>query len=145
MNQTQKDFAQVLSEFSIPNALLPDEEAAIVYRNMRRAFSEMPGDEQTPLWETMISSTGLYEDKGDRFLQSFLSSNSEEILFIIQDWYRMTGFKIQSSKLLYDALKSTYRFVWYSTNSLYSYVLCQNDHNFVIYSSNKDNLTSKIE
>ena len=91
------------------------------------------------LWERLLN-TESYVDADGWKIMGTLIGNKKCILFLDEERFCL---KISNGILLQKILEETYNFVFYITDQRLSYLLCHNDHDFVIACGDARNWIAK--
>ena len=83
-----------------------------------------------PLWERLVDSIGDYDPEGWRVIGDYVGDR-EAMLFFDED-NEPTVFRIRSGDLLISLLSEAPLFVFYIANQSGEYLLCHNDHDYLI-------------
>ena len=103
-------------------------------RDMRKTFCDQhkAGD---PLWEAVSNPESYHHAAGDEFADAFFRHREEKVYILIDDWDGLSGLFVENASGLYTSIKAMYSFRWYVSDIALTYLICKNDHDFVIYST----------
>lgn len=94
-----------------------------------RIFSRY-GGRSDPLWERVGDRASVQDSRGWEWIHEFVGARSCILLFDLSDEVEM--FQVPSGSALHELLANTFGFVFYVTDTEASYLICFNDHDFLI-------------
>lgn len=111
--------------------LLRQQEADVVLKQLKRTFIE-----GTPsnLWHSFLKPSLPVDAVGDEAIQDFINMifNSEDLIYLIleeDDYYIL---ELEPKRVFEFLLECRY-IVYYITDTSFTKLLCENDHNHVMY------------
>ena len=133
MDNIQTDVFKILTEVagSASWRCLSSFEVNALMNAIRTKYCEP--DSESSLWESIRESESYYREEGRAFAARTLDQLDRTVFLLIDDWHSMTGFEITSGKILKRVFDDMYDFRWYLTDSKGSFLLCRNDHEFIIH------------
>ena len=105
-------------------------EAAARDQLRARVFSRY-GANSNRLWETASDRASVQNSEGWQWVREFVGSRSCVLFFDLSDETEM--FCVPSGAALHELLAETCGFVFYVTDPEASYLICFNDHDFLVY------------
>lgn len=126
----KKEILSALFEFDILNKVLSTQHYQALYQAVLDKFAL--GVDKFPLWENLNDSESLKEKDGWLLISDFVGN--EEVVLFLDNRTEKFAITLNGSKDLNKLLSNTFHFVFYITNINVDYLLCFNEHDFIIAS-----------
>lgn len=126
----KQEILSALAEFNIENSVLSARGYQALYQTVLDKFAL--GVDKFPLWENLNDSESLQEKDGWLLIADFVGN--EEVMLFLDRRSEKFAITLNGSKDLNKLLNNTFHFVFYITNINVDYLLCFNEHDFIIAS-----------
>lgn len=126
----KKEILSALFEFDILNKVLSTQHYQALYQAVLDKFALSV--DKFPLWENLNDSESLKEKDGWLLISDFVGN--EEVVLFLDNRTEKFAITLNGSKDLNKLLSNTFHFVFYITNINVDYLLCFNEHDFIIAS-----------
>ena len=131
MDNVQSDLMNLLGSQEFIAEVLSRAEAENLAGAIRKRFGNEKA-KSDPIWETLKQSKSYQGETGTNYVKQLLTNISDDLILLIDDWHGYSALKIATGIQLLWLLEQSYNFVWYVTDLKMTFLLCRNDHNFVI-------------
>lgn len=116
-------------ELNCKGILLTDIEVAQVRESIEKLYAVKKGS-FLPLWERLIQEQSIHDPNGWKVIENY-HCDGEVIMFFDQPCER-TMFRFNSIEDVVMVLNESPGFVFYLTDDNFSFLICQNDHDYLI-------------
>ena len=107
---------------------LSKQEQSTIREEVERSFSYKIS--RDPLWERLSDDASIFDVNGWLLIKDYPYQGRVILFFDKEDEPSM--YSIQNCKEAIDLIGECHGFVFYLTNSTVDFILCQNDHDFLI-------------
>lgn len=106
------------------------DEVSRIYSEMWNRFTLVKGA-SSPLWENVVGHVSVQDGESWRWIADYVGDGSL-IMFIDDFFEKVTGVSFESGGKVVQVLEECIPFVFYLTNESLDFLLCFNDHDFLI-------------
>ena len=124
----KENILSVLSEFKIDCNILIAQDYLNLYQTVFKKFTN--GIDKFPFWENINDSESVQRQDGWLLISDFI--NNEKVILFLDKRTEKFGVLLKGGKDLNTLLSNTFNFVFYITNESFDYLLCFNEHDFLI-------------
>lgn len=130
MHDLKNEVLRVALERNIDAQVIPPVQASKLSIKLYKRFTK--GEKyHYPLWEHLQCTKSLHDQEGWRKLNLFIGGKNDLVLFFeYKD--SSTMIKFISARDIETVLSNSYAFVFYLTNMDGDFILCFNDHDYLI-------------
>ncbi len=125
----QDEIISTINDLKLDVALYSLEKSEMTVSNILKTYSKKEIYEY-PLWDNIAEKASYYNPDGWKFIADF-RRNSKKLLFT-EPSKGIIVFEFNNSIDLVNMLDNSYGFVFYVTDINISYLLCFNDHDYLI-------------
>tara|TARA_B100000678_G_scaffold221565_1_gene188997 strand:- start:4962 stop:5381 length:420 start_codon:yes stop_codon:yes gene_type:complete len=129
----RKDIIKIISSNNLGSQVLTNEEAAHFYSLVFEKFAKFE-KYQYPLWENLKDTVSVEDKDGWQKIDRILGK--EEVLLFFEYKDDSSMFKFSNPEDVKTVLGNMHAFVFYVTNVNVDYLLCFNDHDYLIWTGN---------
>ena len=127
MNFITDEILKVIKQFGLDVEIVSREEYKIIFQKVISIFTG--NNLKYPLWSSIIDKVSIRDANGWIYIPQFIDSSA--ILFLEKEDAEFAVIFKQPNhfKIL---LENSFHFVFYITNPSFDYLLCFNDHDYLI-------------
>lgn len=127
MNGIQDEILRVIQEFSLDVEVFDEGRYQYIFQNVESKF--LGGNFSYPLWESIVNKVSVTGTNAWAYLPEFVKDNVVLFLEPEDGQFAMVFKQAGHLQLL---LENSFHFVFYLTDLSFTYLLCYNDHDYLI-------------
>jgi hypothetical protein len=127
MSFIKDEILKVIQEFNLEVEVINSEGYQNIFQNIVAKYLNNNSD--YPLWESIVDKASIRDANAWTFLPQFIEDGA--ILFLEKEDASFAVILKQSHQLQI-LLENSFHFVFYITNPLFEFLLCFNDHDYLI-------------
>jgi hypothetical protein len=135
------EISQAIKEYNIPSAYLSIEEYNYFFTEICNKYAD--SNFNYPLWDQLISRGSLRDDNGWKYISDFVKDT--QAILLLEEETESFGVVLKNGFGLKQLLENTFHFVFYVTNYNFDYLICFNDHDYLIACGSAENWLLNIK
>lgn len=128
MFQYADEFIEVCQDLGYEYKLYKEAEGNNLYQIIEKMYAQKQG--VTPLWQRLYKFSSIYNPEAWRWIEQFVGNRPIVIFFDITECKQIL--QLVNGINITSVLANSSGFTFYVTDITYSYLICFNDHNFLI-------------